>query len=152
LREHPEAFGSSYEEEEERPLEEWQARLQPSPTADHGYFGAFAEGVLVGIIGYYRRRGAKLRHKGTIVSMYVRPEHRGKGVAADLIVSLIAWVREHTTIEQLQLAVVNENRAARRLYERLGFIPYAEEQKALKIGTRYYDETYMYFDINKGTE
>jgi len=152
LKEHPEAFGSSYEEEIGRTVEDWQARLQASPEGEHVYFGAFADHDLVGIIGFFRRRGAKLRHKGTIVSMYVRPAHRGKGVAADLVRAVIEWVKKDPGIEEIQLTVVNENQAARRLYERLGFTAYAEEKRALKIGSRYYDETHMFLDMQTGTE
>jgi len=81
-----------------------------------------------------------------------KPAHRGKGVAADLVRAVIEWVKKDPGIEEIQLTVVNENQAARRLYERLGFTAYAEEKRALKIGSRYYDETHMFLDMQTGTE
>ncbi|MFY0545522.1 GNAT family N-acetyltransferase [Brevibacillus sp. H7] len=93
-------------------------------------------------------------HKATIVSLYVKPESRGKGVAAQLVEAVIAYIRERTSVEQLQLSVVTVNRAARKLYERIGFTLYGEEKHALKVGERYYDEYHMVLPLNekKGTE
>ncbi len=149
LKEHPEAFGSSYEEQKDMPLEKWQERLRPSPVGDNGYFGAFDKEELVGIIGFFRQQGAKVRHKATIISMYVPTEYRGKGIARDLMKSAIAYVKEKTTVEQLQLAVVTSNQNARRLYERMGFIPFGEEKRALNIGDRYYDECHMVLHLER---
>jgi RimJ/RimL family protein N-acetyltransferase len=46
-------------------------------------------------------------------------------------------------VELIQLAVVSDNEAARRLYQRLGFVEYGIEKKALKQDGRYYDEVLM---------
>ena len=50
-------------------------------------------------------------------------------------------------VEILQLDVVSENEAARRLYASLGFVEYGIERKALKQGGRYYDEVLMAKDL-----
>ena len=70
LREEPEAFGSSWEEESKRPLEQTIARLQASDTTA---FGAFDDnGALVGMVRLWRQDGVKSQHKAAIISMYVR--------------------------------------------------------------------------------
>jgi RimJ/RimL family protein N-acetyltransferase len=46
-------------------------------------------------------------------------------------------------VEALQLSVVSENEAARRLYGSLGFAEYGLEKRALKQDGRYYDEVLM---------
>jgi RimJ/RimL family protein N-acetyltransferase len=46
--------------------------------------------------------------------------------------------------------VVSDNQPARRLYERLGFLEYGLEKKALKQDGRYSDELLMAKDLNPG--
>ena len=141
LREKPEAFGSSWEEENERPLEQTIARLQ-----DHNMiaFGGFDDdGALVGMVRLLRHDGVKVRHKADIISMYVAPEARGRGLGRQLIEAAIAHARETPDIEQLLLAVVTTNIAARNLYLATGFEPYGMEPLALKLGDRYLDEEMM---------
>ena len=53
----------------------------------------------------------------------------------------------HQRVELIQLAVVRDNDQARRLYERLGFVEYGIEKKALKHDGRYYDEVLMAKDF-----
>ena len=50
-------------------------------------------------------------------------------------------------VELIQLTVVSENEAARRLYADLGFVEYGIERNALKQGGRYYDEILMAKDL-----
>jgi alcohol dehydrogenase (cytochrome c) len=54
------------------------------------------------------------------------------------------WAASVLALDQLiQLSVVKENEAARRLYAGLGFLDYGIELHALKQGGRYYDEILM---------
>ncbi|CAM3228446.1 MULTISPECIES: GNAT family protein [Brevibacillus] len=144
LEQEPEAFGASLEEEKKKSLEDWQARLALSNQGESGYFGAFEEGEIVGLIGYFRHKGAKVRHKAVIVSMYVKQAHRGTGVARELMQATLAHLQAFGDIDQVQLAVVTSNQAAVRFYEKMGFQPFGQEKRALKIGDKYVDETHMY--------
>jgi ribosomal protein S18 acetylase RimI-like enzyme len=141
LQEHPEAFGSSYEEAVARGAEEQRARfLQP-----HGFIlGAFDGAALVGTVGCVRHQGAKVRHKAFIWAVYVAPEVRGKGVARQLMEAAIARARsEWAGLRQIHLAVVATNAPARRLYRRLGFEVYGVEPAALHVDGRDLDEELM---------
>jgi ribosomal protein S18 acetylase RimI-like enzyme len=91
-------------------------------------------------------KAAKLRHKGVLWGMFVRPEARGSGLAA----ALVARVIEEAGLEELRLTVVSTNTAAVRLYTRLGFTPYGLERRALKVEGRYYDELLMARSSDKG--
>ncbi|MFF0826733.1 GNAT family N-acetyltransferase [Brevibacillus sp. NPDC003359] len=144
LQTDPDAFGSTYEEEIQKPKEEWLRRLSQGESGDSGYFGAFVEGQLTGIIGFFRHRGLKARHKAAIVSMYVREAYRGTGVAQALMQTELAYLKKRGDIDTVQLAVVTTNPAAIRLYEKMGFLPYGVEKRALKIGDQYFDENHMY--------
>jgi len=149
LQKDPDAFGALYEEEIKRTDAEWKERLSNAHTGDSGFFGAFVEGEIVGIIGFFRHRGTKVRHKVLVVSMYVTESHRGTGIAAGLMQEEISYLKKLGDVDQVQLAVVTSNPAAVRFYEKMGFLPYGFEKKALKIGDRYVDETHMYMMINE---
>ncbi len=141
LQDNPEAFGSTYEETLQRGKESFRQRLR-QPHAETFYTGAFDES-LVGIVGFYRESGAKGQHKGYIISMYVAPEQRGRGIGKALVAEAIAQARTIPGLEQLLLSVVTSNTAARRLYRSLGFEVYGLEPHALKQVDQSWDEELM---------
>jgi ribosomal protein S18 acetylase RimI-like enzyme len=145
LREEPEAFGSSWEEENQRPLEQTIARLQADGITA---FGGFADGGrLAGMVRLWRHEGSKTEHKADIISMYVAPEVRGRGLGKMLLSAAITHARTTPGIEQLMLAVNATNVPAHNLYLAMGFTPYGREPKALKLGDRYFDEELMALDL-----
>jgi ribosomal protein S18 acetylase RimI-like enzyme len=146
LKEEPEAFGSSWEEENARPPEQTVARLQASDTTAFG--GYDNDGRLVGMVRLWHEDGVKTRHKANIISMYVAPEARSRGLGRMLLDAAIARARETPGIEQLLLAVVTTNTAAHDLYLAAGFDPYGLEPLALKLGERYLDEELMVLFLN----
>lgn len=140
LAEEPECFGASSDEFLERPMSDIAQQLRNS--SESFVIGAFERG-LVGMVGFYRRQGLKLHHKGTICSMYVAPEARGKGIARALMNAAIARATKLSDMEELLLTVVTNNEAARKLYLSLGFETYGIEKEALKLGGRLFDEEMM---------
>jgi ribosomal protein S18 acetylase RimI-like enzyme len=144
LKEEPEAFGSSYEESKERPLAATVERLRAARELGDFTLGAFEDERLVGIVAFVRASGQKNRHIGDIFSMYVASEARGKGYGRALVEALIARARALGGMEQLILAVMATNVAARALYRALGFEVYGLQRKALKLSDgRYLDEELM---------
>jgi ribosomal protein S18 acetylase RimI-like enzyme len=140
LRCNPEAFGSTFEAENARPLTFFSKRLGGSAA-----FGAFHGSELVGIAGLLIREGQKEAHKGLLVGMYVRPSARKSGVGRRLVETIIEFARQR--VELVQLSVVSENEQAQRLYKGLGFLQYGLELRALKQDGRYYDEVLMAKDL-----
>jgi RimJ/RimL family protein N-acetyltransferase len=140
LRLNPEAFGSTFEAEGIRPLEHFSERVRSCPV-----FGAFCGAEIVGMAGFLGRAGTKDAHKGYLWGMYVRTDSRNAGVGRELAQAVIAYAREN--VEILQLDVVSENEAARRLYASLGFVEYGIERNALRQHGRYYDEVLMGKDL-----
>ena len=132
----PEAFGSTFEHESAQSLEYFEGAL-----ARTDIFGAFGETGILGVAGYLTQAGAKQAHKGLLWGMYVRPAARRGGVGRHLVAAVLDHARSR--VELLQLAVVSENEAARRLYGSLGFAAYGHEVHALKQNGRYYDEILM---------
>lgn len=136
LATHPEAFGASWEDEAARPLAWFAERLERNAV-----FGGWAGGgpALDGVAGFLVPEAAKLRHKGVLWGMYVRPPARRAGVAAALLARVLDHARGE--VEEVRLSVVATNAAAVRLYREAGFEAYGLERRALQVAGRYYDET-----------
>ncbi|ARP93867.1 GNAT family N-acetyltransferase [Bordetella genomosp. 13] len=137
LQHHPEAFGASWEEEQAHDAPWFAARLEEGLVLG----ACAADGALAGAVGMYVPAAAKQRHKGVLWGMYVRPQARGSGVARALLDELLRMASGH--VEELRLTVTADNEAARRLYVAAGFVEYAREPRALRVGQRYYDEIGM---------
>lgn len=140
LKNNPEAFSSSYEEEVVLPLSVFEKRLQSTETF---IFGAFSDNRLVGTVTLVKESKRKLQHRATIYAMYVSEESRQKGIGKALMVNALEKARNLKTIEQIYLTVVKENKTAKSLYKLSGFQVYALERKALIIDDNYYDEEHM---------
>jgi ribosomal protein S18 acetylase RimI-like enzyme len=136
LQAHPDAFGSSWEEEAEHPPSWFEERVQNGYVA-----GCELDGALVGVAGLYRGDRLKTRHRGTLWGMYVAPQARRRGVGAELVQDIIDAARG--TVEELNLTVAAHNEPAIRLYRRFGFADLGLDPHALKIGDAYVDEMLM---------
>ncbi|WP_440117947.1 N-acetyltransferase family protein [Paenibacillus sp. QZ-Y1] len=142
LKNHPEAFGASFEISVQLPLNEVEERIHTEP--DDYILGAYTEdGQLAGMMGFKRELGLKLRHKGYIWGVYVSPSYRGCGLASRLLREVLDRGRELEGIEQINLSVVTTNESARRLYEQYGFETYGIERNALVVQGQGYDEAHM---------
>jgi ribosomal protein S18 acetylase RimI-like enzyme len=142
LKNHPEAFSASWETESARPTSWWVERLEANIV-----LGGWIDGSpLAGVVGFRMHGGAKVRHKGVLWGMYVRPNARGTGLAASLVQRVIEQGRPF--LEGILLTVVATNLAACRLYRAAGFKQYGLERRALKIGDAYYDEALMALSLD----
>jgi len=141
LEREPLAFTDSVAEHQAMPLESIRKRLGSSE--DNFVLGAFIDRQLIGMAGFFRRRGEKIRHRGGIWGVYVAEECRGKGIGRALLGELIGLVQLLPGMQQVALAVSSQNAGAKGLYESLGFEVYGCERRALKIGDEYVDEELM---------
>ena len=151
LKEHPDAFGSSYEAESALPLEAVAGRMRrTAESPDDFTLGAYREGELVGMVGFYREQREKMRHKGTIWGMFVPSEEQGRGIGRALLTEAIERARLIPGLEQVGLAVVTPNRRARGLYASLGFETYGVEPNALVVDGEHLDEEFMVLRLTGG--
>jgi len=136
LRLNPEAFGSTFEDEEFAPQDKYLGWLAGSQV-----FGAFDGRPIVGMVAFGVFMGRKESHKGWLRAMYVRRSYRGTGASRLLVQAVINAARPH--VEQVLLTVVSDNVPAIRLYQSFGFVQYGLEKRSLKQDGRYFDEILM---------
>ena len=141
LRDHPEAFGSAYEDEAVMALEKVAERLVSAP--ERFTLGAWQEESLVGMAGFSRNLGRKTRHRGMVWGMYVAPEARGQGVGAALLAEILQRVKRLDGLEEVILAVTVGNPAAQRIYLQAGFVLSHVEKRYIKLDDTYYDIEWM---------
>lgn len=121
MTEEPDAFTSTAAERAALPLDWWQARTSDSAAADTRTWGAFLANSLIGTVALEFNRREKIRHKASLIAMYVSPEARHRGIGLALVQTVIADARTDARLTNLQLTVTENNLPARRLYERAGF-------------------------------
>jgi GNAT superfamily N-acetyltransferase len=127
LRDAPSAFGSSYEREAAFGEPDWLRRI-----ARGGNFLAFIPEVRASKVGASEPAGLIGGYPETadiveLVSMYVRPKARGRGVGEALVAAVFAWAQARDA-KTVHLWVTESNDPARALYERCGFSPTGERQ------------------------
>jgi GNAT superfamily N-acetyltransferase len=112
LEESPHAFGTTYSEASQWDVTRWQAQVVEFAT-----FVAVVDGRDVGVA-----RGAAHRetHARELISMWVAPATRRRGIGAQLIESVAAWAKA-AGATALVLDVVATNGSAIALYERMDF-------------------------------
>jgi RimJ/RimL family protein N-acetyltransferase len=143
LRQHPEAFASTYESAAQRPDSAWRTTLEQLT-----FFGAFAgDGRPVGLVAFDQSDGDKDKHRGWLLQMYVRPEMRGTGCAQALVETLLEQARGK--VLQVHLGVWSENQPAIRLYEKTGFVTYATDPRAFYVNGRFIDDHLMVRFLDK---
>ena len=141
LKEIPEAFASSYEEEVSTPIEEIERRLQPK--ADSAIFGAFQGSELFAVVGLQRETMTKLAHKSFIWGLYVAPEAQGQGLGAQIMRHALSHAASVLGTRQVNIGVSTKNSSAIALYKKLGFVEYGLERGCLLVNGVLQDEYQM---------
>jgi RimJ/RimL family protein N-acetyltransferase len=142
LREFPHNFGTSIEEEELLQTLKYES-IVASQDTDSFMAGAFFEGVLIGICGFYREGRRKTKHRGELVQLYVNKAYTNKQIGKGLLKFTVDHAFENADVEQIILSVVAGNEQAKNLYTKLGFSEYGYLSNYFKSGNRYWDQHFM---------
>jgi GNAT superfamily N-acetyltransferase len=114
----PDAFGTTLAEANAFPPELWSRQVGEFPT-----FIAVLDGVDVGDVGVVRASPDNEQPEAAfLLSMWVAPDARGKGVGDELIDAVASWA-EADGFSRLVLDVADANASAIALYARKGFEP-----------------------------
>jgi ribosomal protein S18 acetylase RimI-like enzyme len=152
LERDPHAFGSSAEEHRAISIEVFSKPWSAAGIENY-VMGAFAEGKLIGTVGFARETRHKERHKARIWGVFVDHQHRGQGIARRLMTDVLKRATSLDGLDKIILTVGDQQAAAKRLYSSLGFTIFGHERGALKMGggalAEYVDEDYMVFMVRK---
>lgn len=133
LRECPEAFGSTYAEDQVLSPDVIAGRLTPARApVGRVVFGAFAGERLVAVSGCTQQAKTKARHTAVVWGMYVLPEERGRGLGRRLLEQIIIEAGTWQDVERLTLTVVERAVAACQLYRAMGFEAFGREPDGLR--------------------
>ena len=121
LREESAYFSTRYEDVVREPESVWQSRTaEAAEGVDKMLFVAEDDdGRTMGVVGGFRRLDPT---EVQLVSLWVDPEARGRGVARVLIRAVASWARDRGA-EHVVLFVQEANAPGRALYLRAGFRP-----------------------------
>jgi ribosomal protein S18 acetylase RimI-like enzyme len=138
LKNDPMAFTSSYEEEQEAADEKWIDDIK-----NKDFLFAEQNGKLIGMSSYSFETKNKTKHIANIWGVYVSPEHRGKGIGNQLLITVIGNIKQNKEIRKIRIGVNSDQIPAKRLYERAGFKVVGTLKNEIRHNGKFYDETIM---------
>ncbi|MBZ9780366.1 GNAT family N-acetyltransferase [Pseudomonas sp. REP124] len=113
------------------PLTEEQLNAAISQRFDSTVFEL--NGDIVGFANFYRAERQGVCCVGNVI---VPPHARGKGVATFIVETMTALAFERYEAREVQISCFNENTAGLLLYPKLGFCPFAIEERVSPRGSR----------------
>jgi ribosomal protein S18 acetylase RimI-like enzyme len=123
LQESPSAFGSTFERELAFDEATWRSRLETS-----AFFAAESGDDVLGMACAFRPEAeGDVPSTMQLVSMWVAPGHRRRGVGSLLLTAVLEYARAHGE-SKVGLCVAEGNEPAATLYRTAGFEPTGEVQ------------------------
>src|SRR5262245_14544682 len=125
LREEAAYFSTRYEDAVREPDSVWEAWAADAAAGDEKVlFVAEDDDGLAGVVGGFRRLDPG---EVQLVSLWVDPRARGRGLAQSLIRKVAGWARG-VGAERVFLFVQEANMPGRALYARAGFRPTGDRE------------------------
>ncbi len=118
LQDSPHAFASAYQHEARWSEDEWRSTFDASLW--------LAAGTRHDLIGLARSTPAERAWQRNVESVWVQPDRRRRGVTRMMMQKLVE--HEPHGVTELYAWVLDGNDAARRVYQRLGFVLTGERQ------------------------
>lgn len=120
LREEAAYFSTRYEDAVREPDTVWRSwTAEAAEGVDKVLFVAEDGEAVLGVVGGFRRLDPG---EVQLVSLWVDPDARGRGVARSLIHAVATWARDRGALDVV-LFVQEANAPGRELYVRAGFRP-----------------------------
>ena len=102
-------------------IEQWTEWFEKHNIKNHPLIVCEEEGTVLGYstLSSYREKEA---YASTVeLSIYVHPQHRGKGVGSVLMSEIIAMAKTDETVHTVVSVITSGNAASERLHEKFGF-------------------------------
>jgi len=118
----PNAFGSTYAEQVASVEADWRRRISRGAVF-FAYISDVGGATPDGLVGSFQ----EMPGTAELVSLWVRPRARGRGVGEALVTAVINWAKTRSAAS-VHLWLTETNQRARALYERCGFKLTGERQ------------------------
>ena len=130
-----------------RTTEQWTDWFENHNIKNHPLIVSEENGVITGYASLSSYR-AKEAYASTVeLSIYIHPEHRGKGVGTALMSEIITMAKEDPTVHTVVSVITSGNAASERLHDKFGFIFSGEiKEVGVKFG-RYLDISNYYLIV-----
>jgi ribosomal protein S18 acetylase RimI-like enzyme len=127
LRDDADFFSTRYDDMVREPDQTWREWVAEAAAGNQKtLFIAEEDGHWLGVVGAFARVNPL---EVQLISMWVDPRARGRGVAGDLIRAVAGWTAGRSST-RVVLFVQEANAPARALYERAGFRPTGDRAPA----------------------
>ena len=136
----PEVYGSTYAAEVERNDDSWQERLQNPNCA---YFGLYFMDKLIGLTGIFRHNNSE--QEAILISSYIMPQHRGKGLSTLLYAARLDWAKANG-YKRIIVSHRADNLASKAANQRAGFL-FTHQQNHLWPDGAEVDELFYKLEI-----
>jgi len=142
LRTDPDNFASDYDVWEAYSDQKWASYLD-----EESVFSAFDGDAPVGLIGLIPQLKSRLNHRTELAMVYVKPDHRGTGVADAMLSHVIAFARDAGLL-QIELSVNAANARAIQFYGRHGFAAYGRLPRGFRADDGFNDDLLMVLKLD----
>jgi GNAT superfamily N-acetyltransferase len=122
LQDAPDAFLSTYAEQAASVEADWRRRISRGGTF-FAYIPEVNGTEPVGLVGGFLGKLGMVE----LVSLWVRPQARGRGVGEALVAAVVGWAKARDATS-VHLWLMETNQRAHMLYERCGFSATGERQ------------------------
>lgn len=123
------------------PKGQWASRIE---QADRKNLVMVQDEMIIGTSGFGKSRMEEMNGFGEIISLYFLPEYMGKGYGRLLLREVVGELKR-MDFDKVFLWVLEENRNARRFYEKCGFVQ-TERRLTNNIGGKELKEVqYCYY-------
>jgi ribosomal protein S18 acetylase RimI-like enzyme len=127
LRDDANFFSTRYDDMVREPDQVWREWVADAAAGDQKtLFVAEEDAHWLGVVGAFARVDPR---EVQLISMWVDPQARGRGVARDLIRAVAGWTAKRGST-RVVLFVQEANEPAQQLYERAGFRPTGDRTPA----------------------
>jgi ribosomal protein S18 acetylase RimI-like enzyme len=113
-----------------------------APNWRRGWTARDEHGAIIGHVDLRARPDPSTAHR-CLLGLGVHRAHRRQGVGDALIQHAIAWAISQTELEWIDLSVLGGNTAARRLYQRTGFVQVATVIDMFRVDGESVDDILM---------
>lgn len=118
VRNYPNFFGGHYHDELKLGEAQWRGWIASDTSR---MFGLFDGTELIGITGIVSDREDKTGRTALLISSYIKPEYRGRGLSSLLYQARIDYARAHPLWNRMVVSHRDTNETSRRANQRHGF-------------------------------